>query len=219
MPRTYPTPPGDARDEIRILLDGNRRWAEARRSDDPETFPVLARRHEPPFLVIGCCDARMPMDQITGTDTGQLFLHRNVANQVRLDDPAIAASVEFAVGTLGVRHLIVTGHTACGGVKAALSEEVPPAVGRWVEPIRMLADELSEELSGQESFGDRADLLAGRNVLRQLENVLEMAPVQEALRDPDRTLLLHGWLFHLETGLIESLELPTERWHREGRLP
>ncbi len=205
--------------EIQRLLEGNRQWAEARRRQDPETFPVLARRHEPPFMVVGCCDARMPMDQLTGTDTGELFLHRNVANQVRLDDPAIAASVEFAVGTLGVRHLIVTGHTACGGVKAALSDEPPPAVAHWVEPIHALAREVSAELEEAGSFSDRADLLAARNVIRQIENLLEMEPVRAAIRDPDRVLLLHGWLFHLETGLIEALELPMDRWRREERLP
>jgi len=213
--RSHPDP----RAEVQRLLDGNRRWAEEKRKQNPDTFPVLARRHEPPFMVVGCCDARMPMDLVTGTDTGELFLHRNVANQVRLDDPAMAASVEFAVGTLGIRHLIVTGHTACGGVKAALSDEAPPAVARWVEPVRRLADEVAGELTGAGSFGDRADLLAARNVIRQLENLLEMEPVRQALRDSGRILQLHGWLFHLETGLIEELDLPMDRWGREGRLP
>jgi carbonic anhydrase len=214
-----PNAPPRPEDEIRTLLEGNRHWVETWTRDDPETFPALSRTHRPPFLLVGCCDARMPMDLITEASPGHLFLHRNVANQVRTDDPAIAASFEFALGTLGVRHLIVCGHTGCGGAKAALADGAGPAVDRWVAPIRRLAEEREEELSTAEGRGERADLLAALSVVRQLENALEFDSVQAALADPERILRLHGWMFHLDTGRIKALDLPEERWREEGRFP
>jgi carbonic anhydrase len=220
----FPPPPDPASapppdEEIRQLLEGNRRWAEARRREDPETFPLLARSHRPPFLLVGCCDARKPMDLLTGAAPGHLFLHRNVANQVRPDDPAILASLEFAIGTLGVRHLIVCGHTGCGGMAAALADEPGPAVRGWTAPVRALAREMADELAGIESMAERADLLAERNVIRQLEHALEIDTVRGALGDPDRVFELHGWLFRLDTGRIATLDLPWARWRVEGRMP
>jgi len=220
----FPTPPDpssppDPDQEIRTLLEGNRKWVDAWTRDDPDTFPILARTHRPPFLLVGCCDARMPMDLITQASPGHLFLHRNVANQVRADDPAIAASLEFALGALGVRHLIVCGHTGCGGVTAALSGASSPAVDRWVEPVRGLAEASKESLDRVEALPERADRLAELNVIRQLENALEFQSVRDALLDPRRILRLHGWMFRLDSGRIEALELPHQRWKSEGRVP
>lgn len=219
-----PEPPDpDARpdpdEEINALLEGNRRWADARDREDPETFPALARTHRPPFLFVGCCDARKPLNMLTGASPGHLFIHRNVANQVRLDDPAIAASLEFALGALEVRHLIVCGHSRCGGVQAALAPEVTPAVGRWISPVRDLAREIAGVLEEEGSAAGRADLLARRNVVRQLENLLELDAVRETIADPARVLRLHGWFFRLETGRVEVLELPMERWREGGLWP
>jgi len=203
-PRDAPSPEA----EIQALLDGNRSWVDALERDDPETFPELARRHRPPFMLVGCCDARMPMDLMTSATPGHLFLHRNVANQIRPDDPAIRASLDFGLGVLGARHLIVCGHTGCGGVQAAFSGGGPASVQGWVNPIHRLAQ--------AESLKD-ADELAERNVIFQLEQALEFEAVQEGLRDPDRVLVLHGWIFRLETGRIEVLPLPVDRWRSEGR--
>lgn len=218
-PPPDPSSPPDPDQEIQRLLEGNRRWVEAWTGEDPETFPVLARMHRPPFLLVGCCDARMPMDLITQASPGHLFLHRNVANQVNPEDPAIQASLEFAIGSLGVRHIIVCGHTGCGGVKAALAGESSPAVDRWVEPIRELAQRSTESLEETAPGPERADRLAELNVIRQLQNALALGPVQDGLRDPRRVLRVHGWMFRLESGRLEALDLPVQRWRSQGLLP
>jgi carbonic anhydrase len=205
--------------EIETLLDGNRRWAEAREAEHPNIFQELAQQHRPPFLLVGCCDARKPLNLILQASPGQLFIHRNVGNQVRSDDPAIEASLEFAIQVLGVRHLIVCGHSGCGAMQAALAESVSPAVARWVEPVRALAQEKLERLEALKDLGDRADLLAEFNVLRQARNLLAMHPVREAILDPNRNLALHAWFFRLRTGRIEPLGLPMDRWVAEGWWP
>jgi carbonic anhydrase len=215
LPSSAPSP----EEEIRALLEGNRRWALAREEEDPETFPALARVHRPPYLLVGCCDARKPLDLVLQASPGHLFIHRNVGNQVRSDDPAIEASLEFAIGVLGVRHLIVCGHTGCGAMQAALATETSPAVARWVEPVRALAKEVEEELKALAGGGTPADRLAELNTLRQVRNLLGMAPVREALLDPDRVLRLHAWVFRIDSGRIEALPLPMERWREEGWWP
>ncbi len=210
----FPAPPDPEsapppEEEIRSLLEGNRRWVEAVERDDPGTFPELARRHRPPFALVGCCDARMPMDLMTSASPGHLFLHRNVANQIRPDDPAIRASLDFGLGVLGARHLIVCGHTGCGGVTAALRGKGPPSVLDWVTPIRELVLETGTE---------DPDELSRLNVVHQLERALELEVVQEGIRHPTRVLRLHGWVFCLDTGRIEDIPLPIDRWRAEGRI-
>jgi carbonic anhydrase len=210
--------PGVA-DEIAALLEGNRRWAATRIARDPDAFRVLAREHRPPFLLVGCCDARKPLDVVTQASPGHLFLHRNIANQIRPDDPAVGASLEFALGILGVRHLIVSGHTRCGGIQSALGPDPGGDLGLWLAPVRELARVSRTELDAAPDPTHRVDLLAERNVIVQLENALRHPAVRKRLRDPDRPLRLHGWMFHLETGRIESLDLPEARWREEGLLP
>jgi carbonic anhydrase len=205
--------------ELEQLLEGNRRWARSRLADDPQAFQELARVHAPPFLLVGCCDARKPVGLMTGAEPGQLFLHRNVANQVRLDDPAIGASFEFALGVLRVRHLVICGHTRCGGVHASLGPAPGGDLERWIEPVRALAAEHRADLEAIDDAHARADALAEMNVIRQAENALEHPTVQARLVDADRPLRIHGWMFRLETGLIETVSLPWERWREEGRLP
>lgn len=209
----------DPDNDLDVLLERNRAWAEARRRADPDVFAKLARVHRPPFLFVGCCDARKPLDVVTGAAPGALFLHRNVANQVREDDPAIGASFEFALGVLECRHLIICGHTGCGGVQAALGPDPGGQLARWIEPVRRLAGEVAAELEGLPDAAARADRLAERNVLRQLENALGFDIVQTRLRDPARPLRIHGWMFCIERGLLEPMALPLGAWREQGLLP
>lgn len=206
-------------DEIKRLLEANRRWAEARRGADPDAFRALCSTHRPPFCTVGCCDARTPLDVITGASPGHLFIHRNVANQVRLDDAAVGASLEFSLGVLEVRHLVVIGHTRCGGVQAALGPELGGDLGAWIAPVREIAREHRDELEAIEDPVARTDALAERNVVRQLENALRHPAVRRRLEDEERPLRLHGWMFRLESGQLEALELPQVRWKEAGLLP
>lgn len=210
---------GSDAEEVERLLAGNARWAEERLREDPTAFDRLARGQRPPFLFIGCCDSRKPLDTITGTSPGELFIHRNIANLVTPGDVASEAVLDFAVRVLEVRHLIVCGHTRCGGMAAALSGLSDGVLGRWLGPVRQLADQYDGELSALVDPLAREDRLAALNVVAQLENALRNPSVSERLRTDGPPLHLHGWLFHVESGRLESLRLPVQRWRQEGIVP
>jgi len=190
------------------LLANNRAWARERLASDPEYFGRLSRGQEPPFLFIGCSDSRKPLNTITGTGPGELFVHRNVGNQLPLDDANVEAVVEYAVRVLEVEHLIVCGHTRCGGMTAALEAiddppAEPSAVTRWLWPVVELARAHREELEALGSDEARVDRLARLNALSQLRGARRMPVVREAERKG--RLALHAWRFVVETGLIEEL--------------
>jgi carbonic anhydrase len=210
---------GAGADEAARLLHANREWAEARVREDPKAFDRLAQGQSPPFLFVGCCDSRKPLDTITRAAPGDLFIHRNIANLVAPGDPAVAAVLEFAVLTLQVRHLIVCGHTRCGGVGAALSGVEDGALGTWLSPVRELVARHREELDGVEDPEAREDHLSALNVIAQLENALAHPGVRRRLEGEGPPLHLHGWIFQVESGRLQALALPVERWREEGLLP
>jgi carbonic anhydrase len=209
---------GDGADEAGLLIKGNRSFVEARTRDDPEVFQRLARGQKPPFLLAGCCDSRKPLDILTGAGPGQLFILRNVANQLPAGDAATDAALEFALLKLHVRHIIVSGHTRCGGVDAALRGVDQGAVGRWIAPLRELARVHRDELDAIEDPDARVDRLAEINVIVQVENALRHPAVRARLDGEGPPLHLHGWMFRVETGLLEALPLPVERWTEAGLL-
>lgn len=210
---------GEGADEAERLLEANRDWAEARVREDPRAFDRLARMQRPPFLFVGCCDSRKPLDTITRATPGDLFIHRNIANLVVPGDPAAAAVLEFAVHSLEVRHLIVCGHTRCGGIGAALDGVEGGALGTWLTPVRELAALHRNELAGIENREEREDQLSALNVIAQLENALTHPSVRRRLEGEGPPLHLHGWLFEVESGRLQALPLPTSRWREEGFLP
>jgi carbonic anhydrase len=210
---------GEGVDDAARLLEANRDWAEARVREDPRAFDRLARGQRPPFLFVGCCDSRKPLDTITRATPGELFIHRNIANLVVPGDPAVAAVFEFAVQTLEVRHLIVCGHTRCGGVSAALDGVREGALGVWLSPVRELAAVHQNELSRIVDREEREDRLSALNVVAQLENALDHPSVRRRLEGEGPPLYLHGWIFQVESGRLQALPLPTSRWREEGRLP
>jgi carbonic anhydrase len=210
---------GDGADEAAGLLAANRDWAEARVREDPRAFDRLAQGQRPPFLFVGCCDSRKPLDTITRATPGDLFIHRNIANLVAPGDPAVAAVLEFAIRTLEVRHLIVCGHTRCGGVSAALDGVEEGALGVWLTPVRELAALHRHELARIDEREGREDRLSALNVIAQLENALEHPSVRRRLEGEGPPLHLHGWIFQVETGWLQALPLPTSRWREEGLLP
>ena len=205
----------DQPDEYRSLLEANREWVEDVSRKDPQLFQKLARGQSPPFLLVACCDSREAIDVATKAEPGQLFIHRNVANQVRLDDPAMDATVEFALGVLPIRHLVVSGHTRCGGVEAALRGEGGPAISRWIRPIRELADLHRTELDALPDFASRSVRLAELNVTAQLENLLRHPSVRSRVKE-GRFLAPHGWIFEVESGVLREVDLPLGRWAEEG---
>jgi carbonic anhydrase len=183
------------------LLDGNRRWAAERTTSDPELFTRVASEHRPKALFIGCSDARVPANLVTDTDLGELFVHRNIANQVHATDASLSAALQYAIEVLGVEDVIVCGHHGCGGVRAALSQDVPDAVDSWISPIRMLSRVHQDELDAREGE-DRVDHLVDLNVKEQVA-ILKRHPSVRAAWAAGRDLRVHGWVYDLPSGLLQ----------------
>jgi carbonic anhydrase len=199
------------------LLEKNRNWVQARLALDPDYFTSLAQGQRPPFLFFGCSDSRKCMNSMIGSEPGELFVHRNIANQVPLEDANVQAVLEYALLTLKVRHVVVAGHTGCGGVGGALAGLKEGAVGNWLTGLRELADHHREELEPLPDLLARTNRLSEINVVAQLRNVLLSSPYREA-RTRGAPPTIHGWMLDLTTGLIREMDLPKEEWRSEGLL-
>jgi carbonic anhydrase len=198
------------------LIKNNKAWAIEKNDTNPDYFTKIQLPQKPPFLYIGCSDSRMPLDTYTQTEPGQLFVHRNIANQVSLTDINFLSVLEYAVNVLKVKHIIVCGHYQCGGVEAAYSNIAEGLVGNWVNPIRDLVLKFDEELNTLKDRHLRLNRLSELNVMKQVENLYKTTIVQRALEANPDQFQIHGWVLDLSTGLIIELDMPHERWLRKG---
>jgi carbonic anhydrase len=196
------------------LLERNRAWVDAKLAEDPEFFKKLAEGQRPPFLFFGCSDSRKCLNSMIGTGPGELFVHRNIANQVPVADPNVQAVLEFAILNLKVRHVVVGGHTRCGGVGAALAGLEEGAVGAWLKDLRELAAIHATELEPLPSLLERANRLSELNVLAQVRNVL-LSPSYRKAREEGFAPTVHGWMIDLASGLIREMEVPEATWRAE----
>jgi carbonic anhydrase len=201
------------------LLKNNILWAAEKLKTDPEYFTELSHPQKPKFLFIGCSDSRIPLDLITGSEPGELFVHRNIANQVNLTDINLLSIIEYAVEILNIEDIIILGHYKCGGVKAAvegLNEE--DIVENWVSQISDLYHSHRKELDAIEDKSKMFDQLTEMNVIVQIKNLLRTPIIQRAFRK-NKTIRIHGWVFDIHTGLINDLTLPLDEWKEFDLLP
>jgi carbonic anhydrase len=188
------------------LFEQNRKWAEARIWQDPQFFERLCEIQAPRYLWIGCSDSRVPANEIVGLPPGELFVHRNVANIVRRDDPNCMAVVQYAVDVLGVRHVIVCGHYGCGGVRTVLDGAAPGgAADVWLRPLRELAAANRGELDAIADASERWQRLCEINVREQVRELSGSEVVSDAWA-AGRELALHGWIYDLRDGLLRDLD-------------
>jgi len=195
--------------DMKRLLDGNRAWVREHLQRDPEYFKRRAATHAPSCLFIGCSDARVPADLITQPDVGEVFVHRNIANQVVATDNNLQAVIQYAVEVLRVSSIVVCGHDDCGGVKAALGPTAPPQVEHWIAHVRTVARLHASELSHHDDQTARCRRLVELNVTEQLYN-LSRLPAVQAAHAAGRPLELHGWVYGIHDGLLRDLAV-TER--------
>ncbi|MCW8132455.1 MAG: carbonic anhydrase [Planctomycetota bacterium] len=200
------------------LLDNNRRWVDETLKRDPEYFAKLAEGQHPPFLYIGCSDSRKPLNTITQTRPGEVFIHRNVANQISLTDMNLLSVLEFAIESLKVKHVIVCGHYGCGGVTAAYRGTATGLVENWVTPIKDLALVHKDELNELSTEEDRLNRLSELNVLAQVRNLCKTSILHRAFARGDYPQL-HGWIFAIRSGLIQEQQLPLGNWKELGLIP
>ena len=187
------------------LLLQNKAWAQEITADDPGYFERLSHLQTPEFLWIGCSDSRVPADRITGTQPGEIFVHRNVANLVVNTDVNLLAVLDFAVTVLKVKHVIVCGHYGCGGIKAAASQnDHKPVLNMWLRNIKDVYRLHREELETIKSEEERTNRLAELNVQEQVMNLAKTTIIQKAWKKEQRPDL-HGWVYGLKDGLINPV--------------
>jgi carbonic anhydrase len=185
------------------LLLANKAWATEILDEDPDFFRRQTAGQKPQFLWIGCSDSRVPANEITGTDPGEIFVHRNVANLVVHSDLNCLSVLQFAVEVLEVEHVVVCGHLGCGGVLAALDGRRHGLIDNWLRHVQDVAHEHAGLLEAAPPER-RPDLLCRLNVVEQVTNVCRTTIVQEAW-DRGRTLRVHGVVYALDDGLLRAL--------------
>lgn len=186
------------------LIDGNRKWSMSRKFDDALFFKRLAEKQTPEYLWIGCSDSRVPADTITGTTSGEIFVHRNIANMVVHTDLNLLSVVEYAVAVLKVKHIIVCGHYGCGGVRAAMGNISVGYVDAWLRNIKEVYEKHRAELEAIDDVDEREDRLVELNVVEQVGNLAKTVTVQKAWKE--RALQIHGWVYGINNGIITELD-------------
>lgn len=188
----------------KLLLE-NKAWAAEKLSGDPEYFDRLSHIQTPEFLWIGCSDSRVPANEITGTQPGEIFVHRNVANLVINTDVNLLSVLDYAVSYLKVKHVIVCGHYGCGGVRAALTQNDFKAVlNMWLRNIKDVYRLHRTELDAIKNEETKCDRLVELNVQEQILNLAKTSIVQRAWKNEQRPDL-HGWVYGLKDGIIKPV--------------
>jgi carbonic anhydrase len=206
MPFAYT---GVMSDELLDLLERNRRWAAVTNAREPGFFTRLAKQQTPKYMWIGCADSRVPANEITGLDPGEVFVHRNVANVVVHSDLNALSTIQFAVEHLKVAHIIVVGHYGCAGVRAALRGMRIGLADNWlrhVQDVRLRHRKRLDHLPEAE----QEDILCEMNVIEQVGNVALSTVLQDAWAR-GQPLAVHGWVYGLRDGLLKNLEVTMDR--------
>jgi carbonic anhydrase len=191
-------------DAYKRLLLANKAWVQERLEMRPDYFARLAQDQKPEFLWIGCSDSRVPAEEITGTQPGEIFVHRNIANLVVHTDFNLLSVLQYAVDVLKVRHVIVCGHYGCGGVRASMTHQRLGLLNKWLRHLKDVYHHHKDELSMYPDDGRRADRLSELNVLEQVHNLARTSIVQRAWHDEQRPAL-HGWIYGLADGYLKDL--------------
>jgi carbonic anhydrase len=187
------------------LLIENKSWAAEILKVDPEYFKKLSQLQTPEYLWIGCSDSRVPANQITGTNPGEIFVHRNVANLVINTDVNVLSVLDYAVNHLKVKHVIVCGHYGCGGIKAAITrQDFKPVLNMWLRNIKDVYRIHRSELDLIFDEEKKADRLVELNVMEQVFNLAKTSIIQRAWKNEQRPDL-HGWVYGLKDGIIKPV--------------
>lgn len=202
------------------LLKNNLQWTKKQKKRNPEFFENLSKTQNPPFLYIGCSDSRMPLDTYTQTQPGEMFVHRNIANQISLTDMNILSVFEYALFQLHIKHIIICGHYECGGIQAAYTSQATGIVDNWLRPVKDIIMSNKKELEAIPELHDRLNRISELNVIKQIETLLKTSVVEKTLKaDKNNELHIHGWVLDLKNGNIKELDLPIEEWKMRGLLP
>lgn len=198
---------------IREIFAHNERWIQERLQEDPKYFVKLSRRQVPQYLFIGCSDSRISSEAIMYAEPGDVFIHRNIANVIPVNDLNVLSVINFAIEHIGVKHIVVCGHYGCGGIKTAMEASDAGVLNPWLGYIRDVYRLHKHELNGIESPAARHDRLVELNVLEQCINLVKIRDVQKALLA--KRVRIHGWVFDMQTGRLNDLRFRTSKVARE----
>ena len=188
----------------KLLLE-NKAWAAEKLNVDTQFFIRLSGLQAPEFLWIGCSDSRVSANEITGTQPGEIFVHRNLANLVINTDVNVLSVLDYAVNHLKVKHVIVCGHYGCGGIKAAITNtDLEPVLNMWLRNIKDVYRIHRHELDSISTEDEKANRLVELNVQEQVFNLAKTSIIQRAWKKEQRPHL-HGWVYGLKDGIIKPV--------------
>ena len=187
--------------DIDSLFERNRAWAERRSIDDPDYFTNMARGQNPEYLWIGCADSRVPAERLCGLRPGEIFVHRNVANQVIHTDLNCLSVLQYAVEVLKVKHVLVVGHYCCSGVEAALVNAQLGLINNWLLHIRDIYRRYQKQLDLIPNHEDKVNRLSELNVIEQTYNMAN-STVMQAAWQRGQEITVHGVIYGMEEGLL-----------------
>ena len=194
--------------DLEDLFAHNREWAARMEQERPGFFTGLLKQQSPRYMWIGCSDSRVPANQITGLEPGEVFVHRNVANVVVPTDLNCLSTIQYAVDMLKVEHLMVVGHYGCGGVVAALKGTRVGLADNWLRHVKDVASR-HKPLIDATPAEHRVSLLCELNAIEQVVNVAQTTVVQDAWAR-GQSLTLHGWVYGLSDGLIKDMHMTVD---------
>ncbi len=195
--------------EIDKIFENNKNWISNKLDTDPEYFNELGKGQNPELLYIGCSDSRVTAEELMGAKPGEIFVHRNIANMVVSIDLNSMSVINYAVEHLKVKHVVVCGHTACGGVKAAMESKDLGILNPWLRNIRDVYRTHADELNAITDEDLKYDRLVELNTQEQCVNLIKTAVVQKAIRQ--RGLKVHGWVFDVHTGELKDLSIDYDK--------
>lgn len=188
------------------LLKKNKQWAEKMNQEDPTFFSQLADQQSPEYLWIGCSDSRVPAIELLDMMPGEIFVHRNIANMVVHTDLSCMSVIQYAVDVLKVKHIIVTGHYDCGGIKAAMQKQSFDLIDGWLRNIKDIYVKHSGSFTEEMTEEQRIDHLTELNVIEQAKNVCHTTCVQEAWAR-GQALTVHGFIYSVKDGRLKDLKM------------
>ncbi len=177
------------------LLSKNKAWAFEKTEADASFFTKLSQEQKPSIFWIGCCDSRVLPGELFDFSLGEVFMHTNIANQVDMNDLNLMSALDYSVNVLGVEHIIICGHTCCGGVQSAIDDNVSDVLGEWLKPLRELY---------RENKGLNSQTLSALNIKRQVEKISNCELIQSSWKKR-KAPQVHGWMFQLEDGIVREI--------------
>jgi len=204
--------------KISELIENNEDWIKEKLKTDSNYFLKLSKEQNPSYLMISCSDSRVPLNSLLKAEPGEIFIHRNIANQVNVTDINFLSVLEYSIEHLFIKHIIVVGHYSCGGIAAAVDGVDQGLVENWISPINDIYNNNHEELSKIEDSKKRMDRLSELNAIEQAKNIIKTPVYQRALKNK-KYPMVHSWIFDIYSGKIIKEDLDFSELEKKELLP